>query len=147
MGRKPKPSDELPTHYLKWRDKNGKQSGVWRVRLMNPHGYTDKDGKRFFTVLPDPNMHRGVDTISDVPEERLLPIVPLPRIARMLERRYELYVRKQRGRERYMLYWRRAACEDAPFQWSHEDLLEVEQTLLCDEAKLREVIEVILGVS
>ncbi len=70
-----KPLDELPTHYLQWHDKDGKPRRVWRVRLLNSHGYTRQDGKRYFHVIPDPNKHGGLHLISNVPEERLRLIV------------------------------------------------------------------------
>lgn len=141
MGRKPKPSDELPTHYLQWYDKDGKPDGVWRVRILNPQGNSKKDGIRSFTVIPDPNRHGGLHLIANVPEERLHLIVPSPRIARMLVDRYELHVRKVRGKKCYMLYWRQAALEKSPFRWSIEDMLEVDLATLNDETRLCKAIE------
>lgn len=139
MGRKP--IDELPTHYLQWYDKNGKPDGVWRVRLLNPHGHTGPGGKRYFHVIPDPNKHSGLHIISNVPQERLRLIVPRPSIARMLIDRYQLYIRKERGKEKYVLYWRKKAIEGAPCRWSIEDVLDVDPSTLNDEAKLCEAVE------
>ncbi len=136
-----KPIDELPTHYLQWHDKDGKPNGVWRVRLLNTRGYTRQDGKRYFHVIPDPNKHSGLHLIPDVPEERLSLIVPQPSIARLLVDRYQLYVRKERGKQKYTLYWRKKAIEGASFQWSIEDVLDVDPSLLADETKLCEAVE------
>lgn len=136
-----KPIDELPTHYLQWYDKNGKPNAVWRVRLLNIHGYTKQDGKRYFAVIPDPNKHRGLHLIPDVPEELLHLIVPSPAVVRMLRDRYQLYLRKERGKEKYILYRREKAIEGAPCKWSIEDVLDVDASLLADEAKLCEAVE------
>lgn len=141
LGMARKPTNELPTHYLQWHDKDGKPDGVWRVRLLNPRGHTLQDDKRYFHVIPDPNKHSGLDIISHVPEERLRLIVPSPAIARMLVDRYQLYVRKERGKEKYMLYRREKAMEGAPFRWSIEDVLEVDLPTLADETKLCEAVE------
>ena len=136
-----KPIDELPTHYLQWHDKDGKPNGVWRVRLLNSHGYTKQDGKRYFHIILDPNKHGGLHLVSDVPEERLRLIVPPPSIARMLVDRYQLYVRKERGKQKYILYWRKKVIEGTPFKWSIEDVLDVDPSTLSDETKLCEAVE------
>lgn len=135
-----KPENELPTHYLQWQTEEGKPLAAWRVRLLNP-GYTLDDGKRYVTAIVDPQQHPGMHLITNVPEERLHPIVPSPAIARMLRDRYGVHVRKVRGKEAYLLFWRQAATEGAPFKWSVEDLMEVDLATILDEQRLRAAVE------
>lgn len=136
-----KPESELPTHYLQWQTEDGKPLGVWRIRLLNPDGMLKQDGKCSFTAVVDPRKHPGMHLITNVPEDRLRPIVPPPSIARMLRDRYGVHARKVRGKEAYLLFWRQAANEDAPSRGSQEDLMEVDQATILDEQRLRAAVE------